>query len=111
MPYITRDVFNTAFQFRFAARKHSVWGFDAQWLNAVRNDAGGVGNLGTAFSVPVSGRTPTVLYNFDSTHGSHPHGDLTIDGSTLYGLTQAGGASDPKAVKKYGTVFSVTVSR
>ena len=33
------------------------------------------------------------------------------DGSTLYGLTQAGGANDPKAVKKYGTVFAVTLNR
>ena len=52
--------------------------------------------------------------SFDrATSGAFPEDNVipSGDGSTLYGLTQAGGANDPMAVKKYGTVFAVTVSR
>src|SRR5499426_2733248 len=54
------------------------------------------------------------LISFDrATTGAFPEDNVipSSDGSTLYGLTQAGGANDPKAAKKYGTVFAVTVSR
>ena len=54
------------------------------------------------------------LASFDrATTGAFPEDNVipSSDGSTLYGLTQAGGANDPKAVKKYGTVFAVTLNR
>jgi hypothetical protein len=54
------------------------------------------------------------MVSFDrATTGAFPEDNVipSGDGSTLYGLTQAGGVNDPEAVKKYGTVFAVTVSR
>ena len=51
---------------------------------------GGAGGYGTIFSLPSIGGTPTVLFPFDSTHGSYPfYGSLTLspDGLTLYGMT------------------------
>ena len=49
-------------------------------------------------------QTPTVLFNFDGTHGQNPAASLTLSGSTLYGMTTAGGANG------YGTIFSVPVT-
>jgi uncharacterized repeat protein (TIGR03803 family) len=68
---------------------------------------GGTNANGTIFSVPVGGGTPTVLYNFDWTHGAQPFGSLTLspDGSTLYGMTCFGGTSSGG----YGTIFSEPV--
>ena len=31
--------------------------------------------------------TLTTLFSFDGTHGSYPYGDLTLSGSTQYGMT------------------------
>ena len=67
--------------------------------------SGGTNGLGTIFSEPLSGGTPTVLFNFDSTNGCDPAGDLTVgaDGSTLYGMTSQGGTNGE------GTIFALTV--
>jgi uncharacterized repeat protein (TIGR03803 family) len=66
---------------------------------------GGSANKGTVFSVPVTGGTPTVLANFDGTHGADPQFDsLLLVGSTLYGTTRFGGSANK------GTVFSVPVT-
>ena len=54
------------------------------------------------------------LVSFDrATTGAFPEDNVipSGDGSTLYGLTQAGGVNDPKAAKKYGTAFAVTLNR
>jgi uncharacterized repeat protein (TIGR03803 family)/probable HAF family extracellular repeat protein len=60
---------------------------------------------GTIFSIPVTGGTPTTLFDFDSTHGANPYyGSLTLSGSTLYGMTEYGGANHK------GTIFSVPVT-
>jgi len=50
----------------------------------------------------VTGGTPTLLYSFDGTHGSLPYGDLTLSGSTLYGM--AGGGANG-----YGTIFALEI--
>lgn len=67
---------------------------------------GGTNDQGTIFSIPLSGGTPTTLFNFDGTHGRYAIGSLTLssDGSTLYGMTVFGGTSDK------GTIFSIPVS-
>ena len=65
---------------------------------------GGTYGSGTVFSVPVSGGTPTVLINFNGTNGANPYGNnLTLSGSTFYGMTELGGADDS------GTIFSIPV--
>jgi uncharacterized repeat protein (TIGR03803 family) len=68
--------------------------------------AGGVNSThtGTIFSIPVSGGTPTTLFNFDGTHGGNPHGSLMLDGSTFYGMTLDGGTHQA------GTIFSIPMS-
>ena len=65
------------------------------------------GGLGTVYSLPVAGGTPTVLAEFNGTkssNGSMPYGNLTLSGGTLYGTTRRGGSSGN------GTVFSVPVT-
>ena len=66
---------------------------------------GGANGIGTVFSIPVSGGTPTTLLSFNGTNGENPLGGLTLsaNGSLLYGMTTNGGANG------YGTVFSVHV--
>jgi uncharacterized repeat protein (TIGR03803 family) len=60
---------------------------------------------GTIFSIPVTGGTPTTLFDFDGTHGENPYfGSLTLSGSTLYGMTEYGGANGK------GTIFSIPVT-
>jgi uncharacterized repeat protein (TIGR03803 family) len=66
--------------------------------------SGGTSNYGTIFSIPVTGGTPTVLFNFDMTHGANPEGSLTLIGSTLYGTTYSGGANG------LGTIFSIPIA-
>ena len=65
--------------------------------------AGGGGDVGTVFSVPVSGGAPTLLSSFKASEGAYPNSGLVI-GNTLYGVCSLGGGSD------VGTVFSVPVS-
>lgn len=68
--------------------------------------AGGGANLvGTAFSLPVTGGTPTILATFGGTNGNSPEGGLILSGSTFYGVTSSGGG-----INYDGTVFSLPVS-
>ncbi len=64
---------------------------------------GGSG-LGTVFSVGINGTNYRNLVNFTNTSGTaaggEPFGDLTLSGTSLFGMTSAGGAG-------YGTLFSV----
>jgi len=56
---------------------------------------GGPNNNGTVFSVPITGGVPTILANFNVFNGEQPIaplGSLTLSGSTLYGMTEDGGA-------------------
>jgi len=69
-----------------------------------RNDF--ANNLGTIFSVPVTGGTDTILFSFDGTaHGSHPSGSLILNSThtTFYGTASGGGSNGN------GTVFSLPV--
>ncbi len=65
--------------------------------------SGGSGNVGTLFSVPVTGGTPSVLANFNGSSGSYPQSTVTLsqDGLTLYGTTSWGGTYDDGTVFKY----------
>ena len=67
---------------------------------------GGANGLGTVFSIPVTGGTPTTLLSFNDANGEKPFGGLTLsaDGSTLYGMTNSGGAGNQ------GTIFSIPVT-
>jgi uncharacterized repeat protein (TIGR03803 family) len=60
------------------------------------------GGVGTIFSIPVTGGTPTVLHTFEGPDGEFPC-DLTLSGSTLFGMTAAGGA------KNDGTIFALHI--
>ncbi len=67
---------------------------------------GGINNgsdYGVVFKVDTNGQNFTILHVFptDYTQGHYPSGRLLLVGSTLYGTTQAGGASD------LGTIFKV----
>jgi uncharacterized repeat protein (TIGR03803 family) len=67
-------------------------------------EGGGANDVGTVFSLPVTGGTPTILGSFGgaSPNGADPNsGSVTLVGSTLYGLTEYGGANG------LGTIFSV----
>ena len=65
---------------------------------------GGANGDGNIFSIPVTGGTPTILLSFNGTNGEYPDGDLTLSGSTLYGMTSEGGANGD------GTIFSIPVT-
>jgi uncharacterized repeat protein (TIGR03803 family) len=58
--------------------------------------------LGTVFRVQTDGTEFQTLHTFNGLDGEHPyHNDLTICGSTLYGMTSEGGTND------CGTIFSM----
>jgi uncharacterized repeat protein (TIGR03803 family) len=63
---------------------------------------GGVNQGGTIFKLNTTTNVETVLYNFagGTTDGAGPYGSLILSGTTLYGMTQYGGAS------LQGTIFS-----
>src|SRR5208282_3726847 len=63
--------------------------------------AGGTENMGTIFEFGTKRNVETVLYSFagGTTDGAGPYGSLTLSGTTLYGMTQYGGA------ELLGTVF------
>lgn len=63
----------------------------------------GINNVGTVFSVSVTGGTPTTLATFTTT-GANPSAGLTLSGTTLYGTVPNGGSGG------YGAVFSVPVT-
>jgi uncharacterized repeat protein (TIGR03803 family) len=68
-------------------------------------NAGGASGFGTIFSLPVTGGSLTLLCSFTGNGGAcpgaKPNGSLTFSGSTMYGMTSAGGA------KGDGLVFSL----
>jgi uncharacterized repeat protein (TIGR03803 family) len=66
---------------------------------------GGSNNLGTVFRMNTNGTGYTNLHSFAGypNDGAGPPGSLTLDGSTLYGMTQEGG---PNAAR-LGTVFKM----
>ncbi len=69
---------------------------------------GGTGDHGTIYTIDTDGNNFSVLHRFASgvDDGSHPHGELVIDGSgDLYGTTAEGGAASGLG---WGTVFRFT---
>lgn len=64
-------------------------------------EGGGTGGEGTVFRINSDGSGFAILHEFTGTSGDggKPVGGLVVDGSTLYGVTLAGGADD------LGTVF------
>ena len=57
---------------------------------------------GTIFRINVDGTGYQVLYNFGSVNnGTNPQGDLTVSGSTLYGMTLGAGT------RGSGTIFKI----
>ncbi len=67
---------------------------------------GGASGYGIIFSISTSGGALTDLHDFTAGagDGEWPQGSLTLSGSTLYGMTQYGGASG------YGIIFSISTS-
>jgi uncharacterized repeat protein (TIGR03803 family) len=65
--------------------------------------AGGDTDLGTVFRINTDGSGFSLLHEFASggADGSQPFGSLTLSGSTLYGMTLAGGDYD------LGTMFGI----
>jgi uncharacterized repeat protein (TIGR03803 family) len=64
---------------------------------------GGTNDMGTAFSINTDGSGFTILHGFgqDTNDAVNPVGALALDGSTLFGVSAYGGASD------MGAIFSV----
>ncbi len=54
--------------------------------------AGGADGDGTIFSIGTSGADYDDLLDFNGSNGATPNGDLTLKGSTLFGMTSGGGA-------------------
>jgi uncharacterized repeat protein (TIGR03803 family) len=65
---------------------------------------GGPSEIGTVFSVPITGGAITTLANFNGPNGSSPDAGLTLSGNTLFGTTSGGGANTFN-----GTVFSLVI--
>ncbi len=65
--------------------------------------AGGANNVGSVFSVDVSGSGFQILHSFSTANTWAPYGDLTFLNSVLYGMTRNGGSNG----LGFGTIFSV----
>jgi uncharacterized repeat protein (TIGR03803 family) len=67
---------------------------------------GGAANLGTIFKINTDGSNYGVLHSFagGAADGANPYRSLTLVGTTLFGVTAAGGAAN------LGTVFSIGTS-
>jgi uncharacterized repeat protein (TIGR03803 family) len=66
---------------------------------------GGASDLGAAFKMNTDGTGFALLHSFvgSASDGKYPYGSLTLDGSTLYGMTRYGGTSDLGAAFKMNT--------
>jgi uncharacterized repeat protein (TIGR03803 family) len=67
---------------------------------------GGVSDGGVVFGVNTNGTGYSVLHTFlgGDADGQYPLGSLTLNGSTLYGMTSGGGSNDD------GVVFSISTA-
>ena len=73
---------------------------------------GGTNNTGVVFAINTDGTGFTILHDFvgGSSDGSGPMGSLTLDGSTLYGMTGSGGISNNGvmfAINTNGTGYTI----
>jgi uncharacterized repeat protein (TIGR03803 family) len=66
---------------------------------------GGSNGYGTVFQINTDGSGYSILHQFsaDDGDGEYPHGSLSLSGSTLYGMTSAGGFNN-------GTVFQINTN-
>jgi uncharacterized repeat protein (TIGR03803 family) len=71
-------------------------------LYGMTSEGGGIYNSGTIFKINTAGTGLGVLHTFTGgADGGAPLGELTLDGTTLYGMTYAGGSSG------LGTIFKI----
>ena len=73
---------------------------------------GGTNNTGVVFAINTDGTGFTILHDFvgGSSDGVGPMGSLTLDGSTLYGMTGSGGISNNGvmfAINTNGTGYTI----
>ena len=68
--------------------------------------------MGVVFKIGTDGSGFELLHSFsaDTTNGENPYGSLTLDGSTLYGMTYYGGANDVGVIFEMGTTLVELVS-
>jgi len=66
---------------------------------------GGINSEGTIFGMNIDGSGYTNLYTFGTVNndGAYPNGDVTLAGSTLFGMTSEGGTSNN------GVIFSLSL--
>jgi len=66
---------------------------------------GGSANRGTVYAIEVDGTNFRLLHSFagGASDGSFGVGSLTLDGSSLYGMTQAGGLNDAGTIYRINT--------
>ncbi len=64
---------------------------------------GGASSFGTIFKMNKDGTGFVLLHSFAgaTSDGAYPHGSLILKGSTLYGMTNVGGASNKGAILSY----------
>jgi uncharacterized repeat protein (TIGR03803 family) len=74
---------------------------DGTTLYGMTRYGGETFDAGVVFKVDTDGTDFTLLHEFEGDDGGHPQGDLTLSGSTLYGMTKDGGDSIA------GVVFSM----
>ena len=87
------------------SRPYGSLTLDGSTLHAMTY-GGGEFSFGTVFKMNTNGAGFSVLHSFSSWFdgdGGNPYGSLTLDGSTLYGMTYDGGA------RSLGTVFRINV--
>jgi gliding motility-associated-like protein len=81
---------------------YGVFVSDGTYLYAMTWE-GGANNLGRIFRILPDGTGYQSLLDFDgTTNGSYPASSLYYDGSSLYGMTSAGGANG------FGTIFKIS---
>jgi uncharacterized repeat protein (TIGR03803 family) len=67
---------------------------------------GSLSGMGNIFSTNANGTGFQNLYSFSGIDGDNPQGDLTLSGSTLYGMTENGGAG----LGGKGNIFSINAN-
>jgi uncharacterized repeat protein (TIGR03803 family) len=74
-------------------------------------EAGAAHGDGNIFSIQRNGSTYADIFDFNTTYGTHPHGNITLSltGDSLYGMTEDGGAHSRGvlfSIVKNGTGYS-----
>ena len=78
---------------------------DGSTLYGMTNQGGSYSG-GTVFSMSADGTNYSILHHFQdgvSTNGKSPVGSMILDGATLYGITQYGGANGRGSIFSIGT--------